>query len=104
MGRRVFLLFVWSCYRWRLDLRIKMCTQVNAEDFETVHHEMGHIQYFMQYRHLASLFRTGANAAFHEAVGDTIAMSVGTIQHLHAIQLSDIDPDTISQGNGLPAS
>jgi len=80
-----------------------MCTQVNAEDFETIHHEMGHIQYFMQYRHLANLFRTGANAAFHEAIGDTVSLSVGTMQHLYSIQLSDIDPDTISQGYWLLA-
>jgi len=75
-----------------------MCTEMNAEDFTVVHHEMGHIAYFMQYRHLANLFRGGANAAFHEAVGDTIALSVGTMQHLHAVHLSDIDPDEISQG------
>ena len=76
-----------------------MCTQVNAEDFETVHHEMGHIQYYMQYRHQANLFRSGANAAFHEAIGDTVALSVATMRHLYAVQLSDIDPDTISHGN-----
>jgi len=73
-----------------------MCTEVNGEDFEVVHHEMGHIEYYMQYRHLATVFRTGANAAFHEAVGDTVALSVGTLQHLHDVQLSDIDPQTIS--------
>jgi len=80
------------------DCRIKMCTEVNTEDFTVVHHEMGHIEYFMQYRHLANLFRAGANAAFHEAVGDTIALSVGTMQHLRAVHLSDIDTDKISQG------
>jgi len=77
-----------------------MCTQVSAKDFQTVHHEMGHIQYYMQYRHQANLFRSGANAAFHEAIGDTVALSVATMRHLYAVQLSDIDPDTISRGNG----
>jgi len=76
-----------------------MCTEVNEADFEVVHHEMGHIEYSMQYRHLANLFRTGANAAFHEAVGDTVALSVSTLQHLYDVQLSDINPDTISHGN-----
>jgi len=75
-----------------------MCTKVNAEDFQVVHHEMGHIEYFMQYRHLPNLFRTGANAAFHEAVGDTVSLSVSTMQHLHAVNLSDVHPDTISHG------
>jgi len=81
------------------DNRIKMCTQVNADDFQTVHHEMGHIEYFMQYRHLANLFRDGANAAFHEAVGDTVALSVATTRHLYDVHLSDVDPDTMSPGN-----
>jgi len=76
-----------------------MCTEVNEEDFETVHHEMGHIEYFMQYRHLANMFRTGANAAFHEAVGDTVSLSVGSMQHLYDVQLSGVDPYNISQGN-----
>jgi len=76
-----------------------MCTEVNAEDFETIHHEMGHIEYFMQYRHQSNLFRTGANAAFHEAVGDTVSLSVSTLQHLYDVQLSHIDPSTISHGN-----
>ena len=78
-----------------------MCTQVSAKDFQTVHHEMGHIQYYMQYRHQANLFRSGANAAFHEAIGDTVALSVATMRHLYAVQLSHIDPDAISRGNRL---
>ena len=76
-----------------------MCAKVDAGNFEVIHHEMGHIEYFMQYRRLPSLFRTGANAAFHEAVGDTVALSVGTLQHLHDVQLSDIDPSNISRGS-----
>ena len=43
------------------DFRIKQCTGINMEDFFTVHHEMGHIQYYMQYKHLPSSFRGGAN-------------------------------------------
>lgn len=69
------------------DFRIKMCTEVNMEDLQTVHHEMGHIEYFMQYRHRPAIYRDGANAAFHEAVGDTIALSVMTPAHLSAIDL-----------------
>lgn len=48
---------------------------------------MGHVQYFMQYRHQPILFRNGANAAFHEAVGDTISLSVMTTKHLETIGL-----------------
>ncbi|MET0343430.1 MAG: M2 family metallopeptidase [Polyangiales bacterium] len=58
------------------DLRIKMCTRVNQEDLLTIHHELGHIYYFSQYYQLPFLFQQGANEAFHEAIGDTIALSV----------------------------
>ena len=64
-----------------------MCTTPDVASLQTVHHEMGHVEYFMQYRHLANVFRSGANAAFHEAVGDTIALSAVTPRHLRAIGL-----------------
>lgn len=38
-----------------------MCTSVNREQLRTVHHEMGHIQYYLQYRSLPAVFRSGAN-------------------------------------------
>lgn len=38
-----------------------MCTNVNMEDLITVHHEMGHIEYFQQYAHQPQVFRNGAN-------------------------------------------
>lgn len=58
------------------DLRIKMCIQVNAEDFQTIHHELGHNYYQRAYNDKTYLFRNSANDGFHEAVGDTIALSV----------------------------
>lgn len=64
-----------------------MCTNVNAEDFVTIHHEMGHIQYFLQYKDQPVIFREGANPGFHEAIGDTIALSVDTPKHMHKIGL-----------------
>lgn len=64
-----------------------MCTEVNMEDFITVHHEMGHIQYYLLYKDQPITFRGGANPGFHEAVGDTIALSVSTPQHLQKIGL-----------------
>ena len=41
--------------------RIKMCTDITMEDLITIHHEMGHIQYYLQYKNLPVLFRSGAN-------------------------------------------
>jgi peptidyl-dipeptidase A len=58
------------------DLRIKMCTRVNADDFVTVHHELGHNYYQRAYNQRPFLYRDSANDGFHEAVGDTIALSV----------------------------
>ena len=43
------------------DFRIKMCTQINMGDLVTVHHEMGHIEYFMAYTNLSHVFRDAAN-------------------------------------------
>lgn len=45
-----------------------MCTVVDEVDFATVHHEMGHIQYYMAYKNQPAIFRTGANSGFHEGL------------------------------------
>ncbi|XP_058460866.1 angiotensin-converting enzyme-like isoform X2 [Malaya genurostris] len=82
------------------DFRIKMCTNVNKEDFVTIHHEMGHVMYYILYRDQPQLFKTGATPAFHEAVGDTIALSVSTPKHLQKIGLltgyTDSEADNIN--------
>jgi peptidyl-dipeptidase A len=74
-----------------LDLRIKMCIEITAEDFSTIHHELGHNYYQRAYRTLPYLFRDSANDGFHEALGDTIALSV-TPAYLKQIGLLDRDP------------
>ncbi|KAF4530685.1 hypothetical protein B566_EDAN004924 [Ephemera danica] len=71
------------------DFRIKQCTTVTQDEFYTVHHEMGHVQYFLQYKHQPIAFRSGANPGFHEAVGDVISLSVSTAKHLRAVGLLD---------------
>ncbi|KGL92325.1 hypothetical protein N301_11531, partial [Charadrius vociferus] len=78
----------WDFYN-RKDFRIKQCTVVNMDDLITVHHEMGHVQYFLQYKDQPISFRDGANPGFHEAVGDVMALSVSTPKHLHSIKLLD---------------
>ena len=74
------------------DLRIKMCIEPTAEDFLTVHHELGHNFYQRAYNTLPFLFRDSANDGFHEAIGDTIALSV-TPEYLVKIGLLDKAPD-----------
>jgi len=58
------------------DLRLKMCIEITGEDFMTVHHELGHNYYQRAYSHQPFLFRDSAHDGFHEAIGDTIALSV----------------------------
>jgi len=58
------------------DLRIKMCIEINAEDFNTIHHELGHNFYQRAYNQLPYIFRNSANDGFHEAIGDAVALSI----------------------------
>ncbi len=74
------------------DVRLKMCISVNEEDFSVVHHELGHNYYQMAYSTKPFLFRESANDAFHEAIGDTIALSV-TPPYLKQLGLIDKVPD-----------
>nr|CAD7455010.1 unnamed protein product [Timema tahoe] len=66
---------------------IKMCASVNMDSFFTSHHEMGHIQYYLQYKDQPFVFRNGANPGFHEAVGDVVALSVMSRDHLRHLHL-----------------
>jgi len=76
-----------------LDVRIKMCIDPTEEDFSTIHHELGHNFYQRAYRTLPAILRDGANDGFHEAIGDTIALSV-TPEYLVKVGLLDKAPDT----------
>ncbi|KAJ8935487.1 hypothetical protein NQ314_012779 [Rhamnusium bicolor] len=66
---------------------LKMCTKVKYDDLTTIHHEMGHIQYYMQYKNQPHVFRSGANPGFHEAIGDAIGLAVATPTHMKGIHL-----------------
>jgi peptidyl-dipeptidase A len=71
---------------WDRDLRLKMCIEITGEDFVTVHHELGHNYYQRAYRRQPPLYRDSANDGFHEALGDTIALSV-TPQYMKKVGL-----------------
>jgi len=75
------------------DLRLKMCIEINADDFGTIHHELGHNFYQRAYNKQPYLFRDSANDGFHEALGDTVALSV-TPDYLVKLGLLDRVPDT----------
>ncbi|MET0620071.1 MAG: M2 family metallopeptidase [Thermoanaerobaculia bacterium] len=74
------------------DLRIKMCIDITAEDFVTIHHELGHNYYQRAYNRQPPLFRDSANDGFHEAIGDTVALSV-TPEYLVKLGLLSSAPD-----------
>ena len=73
------------------DLRIKMCIEITGEDFAVVHHELGHNFYQRAYKGKPFLFRDSANDGFHEAIGDTIALSI-TPSYLKKIGLIEKEP------------
>lgn len=74
------------------DLRIKMCIDITGEDFSTIHHELGHNFYQRAYNRQPFLFRDSANDGFHEAIGDTIALSI-TPQYLVKLGFLQKEPD-----------
>ena len=83
---------------FRDDLRIKMCIEPTQEDFVTIHHELGHNFYQRAYNDKALLYQDSANDGFHEAVGDTIALSV-TPEYLKEIGLISEVP---AAGDDIP--
>jgi len=68
------------------DVRIKMCIKPIEEDLFTVYHELGHVYYYIWYKDQPPLFQDGAHDGFHEAIGDTVNLSV-TPAYLHKIGL-----------------
>jgi peptidyl-dipeptidase A len=73
------------------DLRVKMCIEVNDDYFTTVHHELGHNFYQRAYNKQPFLFRNGANDGFHEAIGDSVALSI-TPAYLKTLGLTTTEP------------
>jgi peptidyl-dipeptidase A len=73
------------------DVRLKQCVQRTEEDLKVLHHELGHTYYQLAYREQPFLFRDSANDGFHEAVGDTLSLSM-TPSYLSAIGLIERAP------------
>jgi peptidyl-dipeptidase A len=80
------------------DVRLKMCIEIRDEDFVTIHHELGHNFYQRAYNTQPPLFRDSANDGFHEAIGDTIALSV-TPEYLKEVGLlGNVPPESSDIG------
>lgn len=85
------------------DIRIKMCININGEDFQTVHHELGHNYYQRAYKDQSLFYKNSANDGFHEAIGDTIGLSI-TPKYLKQIGLIEQEPDSSSDTSLLMRS
>jgi len=59
------------------DVRSLMSIVPNSQWYETVHHEYGHIYYYMSYSNSDNpiLLREGANRAYHEALGSMMGLA-----------------------------
>ncbi|MCS6912096.1 MAG: M2 family metallopeptidase [Myxococcales bacterium] len=82
------------------DVRLKMCIEIDDENFQTVHHELGHIYYYLYYKDQPVLFQAGAHDGFHEAIGDTVALSI-TPRYLQQIGLLEAVPPSQDGDVGL---
>ncbi len=69
------------------DVRIKQCIEPTQDELMTVYHELGHVFYYLSYKDQPYLFQGGANDGFHEAIGDTVNLSM-TPAYLHQIGLT----------------
>lgn len=74
------------------DIRVKACLKPTAEDFQTIHHELGHNYYQRAYSNQPYLFKNSANDGFHEAIGDFAGLSAVTPTYLKQIGLIDTVP------------
>ncbi|MGH9459724.1 MAG: M2 family metallopeptidase [Vicinamibacteria bacterium] len=70
------------------DVRIKQCLEPTEDQLITVHHELGHIYYYLHYKDLPPLYQSSANPGFHEGIGDTINLSM-TPAYLNQVGLVD---------------
>ena len=70
------------------EVRIKMCIKPDEDSYETIYHELGHVYYYLAYKGSPALFQNGANDGFHEAIGDTIVLSM-TPEYLNSLGLVD---------------
>ncbi len=58
------------------DLRIKMCIKQTYDELRVIYHELGHNYYQGAYKNQPPLFQGGAHSGFHEAIGDTVTLSM----------------------------
>ena len=88
---------------WHIDLdqdvRSLMSVRNDFQWFGTVHHELGHIYYYLAYARpeVPPILRRGANRGFHEAVGTLIELASNQVPYLQEVGLlrEDEAPDQV---------
>jgi peptidyl-dipeptidase A len=89
---------------WHVDLdrdvRGLMSVKADFSWFQTTHHELGHIYYYLAYSRpeVPPILRRGANRAFHEGVGSLIELAASQVPYLQHVELLSTDetPDEIA--------
>ncbi|XP_034316838.2 angiotensin-converting enzyme [Magallana gigas] len=79
------------------DYRIKACTNIDEDDLEMTHREVGHIVYYQSYKKQPAIFRNGANPAFHDAFANLAALSINTQDHHQKIGFIGPTPEDREQ-------
>ncbi|MGI4872177.1 MAG: M2 family metallopeptidase [Janthinobacterium lividum] len=78
------------------DVRSLMSVEPNTEWYETTHHELGHIYYYLTYTNpqVPPLLRQGANRAYHEALGSLMGLAAQQKPFLVGLGLVDAKTQT----------
>ncbi len=79
------------------DLRIKMCINQTYDELRVIYHELGHNYYQGAYKDQPPLFQGSAHDGFHEAIGDTVVLSMtpGYLAEVGLVKASDEDPRAV---------
>ena len=78
------------------DVRCLMSVVPNSYWYETTHHELGHIYYYIAYSNpdVPPLLRGGANRAYHEAIGSQLGLAAMQKPFLAELDLIPADLET----------
>jgi peptidyl-dipeptidase A len=79
------------------DLRIKMCINQTYDELRVIYHELGHNYYQGAYKNLPPLFQGAAHDGFHEAIGDTVVLSMtpGYLAEVGLVKSAEDDPRAV---------
>ena len=79
------------------DLRIKMCINQTYDELRVIYHELGHNYYQRAYKDQPPLFQEAAHDGFHEAIGDTVVLSMtpGYLAEVGLVKDAEDDPRAV---------